>query len=274
MGVISGAYALISVPVGLALRILMIGDVVGRPGRRAVKALLPGLRRDMCLDLVVANGENLAGGFGISRETAVELLGYGVDVITSGNHVWDKKEIIPHMDSDLPLLRPLNYPPGSPGRGHLRKGGATVVNLIGRVFVGTFDCPFRAADAVLEAQEDQASIVIVDLHAEATSEKEAMGWYLDGRVSVVAGTHTHVPTADTRVLPKGTAYVSDLGMVGAVDSVIGSEPKDVLERFLYQTPKRLHIVDKGPLRFNSVLIEVDESTRKATLIERVDREIP
>jgi metallophosphoesterase (TIGR00282 family) len=251
----------------------MIGDVVGRPGRTAVKAFLPNLRDELGLDLVVANGENLAGGAGITFGTADELLSSGVDIITSGNHVWDQKEIIPYLDSDLPILRPLNYPPGTPGRGHARHGEALVVNLIGRVFVGTFDCPFRAIDRLLKESTDRPKVVIVDMHAEATSEKAAIGWYLDGRVSAVAGTHTHVPTADSRILPKGTAFVSDLGMVGASNSVIGARIEDVLERFLTQTPRRLQVATGGPIRFNSVLIEIDESTGKATGISRVDKEL-
>ena len=255
------------------MRVLMIGDVIGKPGRETVKTLLPDLREELGLDLVIANGENLAGGFGITRDTANELLSSGVDVITSGNHIWDQKEIIPYMDSDLPILRPLNYPPATPGRGSIRTGDVLVVNLIGRVFVGTFDCPFRAMDSLLEELSDTPPIIIVDLHAEATSEKIAMGWYLDGRVSAVVGTHTHVPTADARVLPKGTAFVSDLGMTGPVNSVIGSEIEDVLARFLTQMPRRLKIVSKGPMKLNSVLIEIDEQTGKATDIVRIDREL-
>ena len=251
----------------------MIGDVIGKPGRRAVASLLPGLRDDLALDMVVANGENSAGGFGITSETADELLSAGVDVITSGNHIWDQKEIIPHLDSDLPVLRPLNYPPGTPGRGSLRMGDTLVVNLLGRVFVGNWDCPFRAIDQLLNEIPDPPKVVVVDLHAEATSEKVAMGWYLDGRVSAVVGTHTHVPTADARILPKGTAYVSDLGMVGAANSVIGVQIGEVLERFLTQTPRRLQVATKGPFVFNSVMIEIDEETGKSPNITRVDREL-
>ncbi len=255
------------------MRVLMIGDIVGKPGRRAVKTLLPGLRSELGLDFVIANGENLAGGFGITPDTAEEILSSGVDVITSGNHVWDQKAIVEHLDSDLPLLRPLNYPPGTPGRGHLVMGDVMVVNLLGRVFVGTTDCPFRAVDALIKEQNPVPPIIVVDLHAEATSEKIAMGWFLDGRASVVAGTHTHVATADTRVLPKGTGYVSDLGMVGPTNSVIGVETSDVIERFLTQTPRRLRVATAGPVRFNSVLIDIDPSSGKATDIVRVDREI-
>ena len=254
------------------MRVLMIGDVVGSPGRKAVQALLPDLRHELHLDLVTANGENAAGGFGITLDTADELLSSGVDIITSGNHIWDQKEIIPHLDSTLPILRPLNYPPDTPGRGYGNMKGVLVVNLIGRVFIGTCDCPFRAMDQLLEELPDPPPI-IVDLHAEATSEKQAMGWYLDGRVSVVAGTHTHVATADTRILPKGTGYVSDLGMVGTTDSVIGSQIQEVLERFLTQTPRRLSVATKGPVRFNGVLFEIDETTGKTTDVVRIDREI-
>ena len=255
------------------MRILMIGDVVGRPGRRAIEALLPDLRDELHLDLVLANGENTASGFGITLDTANELLSSGVDIITSGNHIWDQREIIPHLESTLPILRPLNYPPDTPGRGYLRTGNALIVNLIGRLFVGTFDCPFRAIDKLLKELPDPPKVIVVDFHAEATSEKEAMGWFLDGRVSAMVGTHTHVPTADARILPKGTAYVSDLGMVGALNSVIGAETEEALARFVTQMPQRLRIPTKGPLRFNSVLVEVDEATGKATDIVRVDREL-
>ena len=251
----------------------MIGDVVGRPGRKAVGALIPGLRREFRVDFVVANGENAAGGFGITVETANELLSSGVDVIMSGNHVWDRKQVVPHLDGELPLLRPLNYPPAAPGRGHIAVDGVLVVNLIGRVFVGNSDCPFRAMDALLDELSAGPSVVLVDMHAEATSEKAAMGWYLDGRVSAVVGTHTHVPTADARLLPGGTAFVSDLGMVGPVNSIIGVKPEDVLKRFLTQTPQRLTVASGGPTAFNSVLIEIDEATGKAVGVERVDRQI-
>ena len=254
------------------MRVLMIGDVVGRAGRNTVKKLLPELRQELGLDFVIANGENAAGGFGINMRTANELFSSGVDVITSGNHIWDQREIIPHLDDeDTRILRPLNYPPSTPGKGYIFNNGVLVVNLIGRVFVGTFDCPFRAMDTLLDELEDIPKIIIVDLHAEATSEKEAMGWYLDGRVSVLVGTHTHVPTADTRVLPKGTGFVSDLGMVGALNSIIGAEPDDVMVRFLNQMPQRLRIVTKGPVRFNSVMIDIDDSTGKTRDISRVDR---
>ena len=255
------------------MRVLMIGDVVGRPGRKAVRTLLPGLRREHDLDLVIANGENASGGFGISFKSAQELYDSGVDVITSGNHIWDQRDIIEHLDSDMPILRPLNYPGDTPGRGYLVFNDVLVINLIGRVFLGNYDCPFRGVDRVLDEMDGAVNAIIVDLHAEATSEKEAMGWYLDGRVSVMAGTHTHVPTADSRILPKGTAFVSDLGMVGALHSIIGSEPEAVLARFLTQTPRRLKVAESGPLRFNSVLIDLDDSSGKAKRIQRLDMNI-
>lgn len=255
------------------MRILMIGDVIGKPGREAVRALLPDLKRERSIDFVICNGENTAGGFGITADTAAELLESGVDVLTSGNHIWDKKEIIPHMDGPLPLIRPANYP-DAPGRGHLSQNGVTVVNLMGRVFMGPLDCPFRTADALLDQLREETGnkVMIVDFHAEATSEKQAMGWYLDGRVSAVFGTHTHVGTVDARILPKGTAYLTDVGMTGPTDSVIGSDKGAVLERFLSSLPNRLAVAT-GPCMLNAVQVDVDEETGKATSIDRVDRTI-
>ena len=250
----------------------MIGDVIGRPGRRAVEAILPGLRDEYDIDLVVANGENSAAGFGLTVETAHELFDSGVDVITSGNHIWDQKEIIPYMDLDVPILRPLNYPPNTPGKGWVSVNGILVVSLIGRVFVGNYDCPFRAMDKLIEQMGQSHKVILVDFHAEATSEKMAMGWYLDGRVSAVVGTHTHVGTVDTSLLREGTAYVTDLGMVGPSHSVIGSTIEDVLERFLKQTPRRLSVAS-GSVKFGSVMVDIDEINGKATSIVRVDREV-
>ena len=253
------------------MRVLMIGDVVGSPGRKAVQQLVPPLRREYDINLVVANGENSAGGFGVTYDTAQDLLGAGVDVITTGNHVWRKKEIIPYLQEDLPIVRPSNFPPGVPGRGYLNVGKVMVLNLMGRVFMEALDCPFREAERVLkENKELGAKIILVDFHAEATSEKQALGWYLDGRVSAVVGTHTHVATADARIMPEGTAYVSDLGMVGPINSVIGTDPNAVLEKFLTQTPQRFTVA-KGPVVFNSVLINIDDDTGRASSIERIDR---
>jgi metallophosphoesterase (TIGR00282 family) len=250
--------------------ILAIGDIVGKPGRKAISQLLPGLRQQYGLDLVIANGENAAGGVGLTLATAKELLDGGVDVLTSGNHIWAQKEIIPYLDSDMPILRPLNYPPGVPGKGYLVIKGVAVVNLMGRVFIGDLDCPFRAMDQLLAKLEPK--IIIVDFHAEATSEKVAMGRYLDGRVSAVLGTHTHVGTIDAQLLPKGTAYVSDIGMSGPIDSVIGDDAEAVIQRFLTQMPHRLG-VGKGKAALNAMLLRVDDDTGKAISIERIYGEV-
>jgi 2',3'-cyclic-nucleotide 2'-phosphodiesterase len=254
------------------MRVLFIGDIVGKPGRRAIEALVPGLREELRIDIVVANGENAAAGRGITIKTAKEIFGGGVDVITSGNHIWDQSEIIPYLDGDAPLLRPVNYPPGVPGRGVERFGGLTVVNLMGRTFMADIDDPFRAAEHVLESLP-AGTPILVDMHAEATSEKVAMGWYLDGRVSAVVGSHTHVPTADQRILPGGTAFVTDAGMCGPRDSVIGVEVEAVLRRFLTGMPARFTVAEKSrTVQFNSVMIDIDEGTGRACSIERVDRE--
>jgi 2',3'-cyclic-nucleotide 2'-phosphodiesterase len=249
----------------------MVGDAVGRTGRQAVARLLPDLRREFHLDFVIANGENAAAGRGITPAVADDLFRAGVDVITTGNHIWDQKEIIPYLDSGAPILRPLNFPPGVAGRGVLQQGAVTVINLQGRVFMANIDCPFRAADQALVGLPPN-SIIIVDMHAEATSEKLAMGWYLDGRVSAVVGTHTHVGTVDIRILPRGTAFVCDVGMTAARDSIIGDAVDDVLQRFLTAMPIRLQPAT-GPAILNSVLIDVDDQTGRARQIERVDREI-
>lgn len=254
------------------MNILLIGDVVGRPGREAVTRLLPALRARYSLDLVIANADNAAGGRGVTSATAGELLRAGADVITSGNHIWNQKEILPHLETDLPVLRPLNYPPGVPGRGWIEKNGVVVVNLIGRVFMGEFDCPFRAFDNLVQQSGVGDKIVVVDFHAEATSEKCAFGWYADGRASAVIGSHTHIGTADARVLPGGTAYVTDAGMTGPRDSVIGVGIKAAIRKFMTQIPSHLAVAE-GPCIFNAVLVEVDPRTRKARRIERVDREV-
>ena len=250
----------------------MIGDIVGKPGRRAVREFLPGLRDEYGINLVVANGENAAGGLGITAPTAQELLDSGVNVITTGNHVWAKKDIIPYLDSgDLPVIRPLNFPPGAPGHGFLLRNKVLVVNLMGRVFMGEYDCPFRAMDVLLAEMKDDVRVIIVDFHAEATSEKIAMGRYLDGRVSALLGTHTHVGTIDACILPKGTAYVTDVGMVGPTDSVIGDDADSVLYSFLTRMPHRLS-VGKGSAVFNGILVEVDKSSGRAVGIQRIQRE--
>jgi 2',3'-cyclic-nucleotide 2'-phosphodiesterase len=254
------------------LRVLFIGDVVGKPGRRALQALVPGLRDELDIDVVVANGENVAGGRGLTLRTATELFDCGVDIISSGNHIWDQKEIFEYLDSEEPITRPANYPPGTPGRGWVTHRGLTVLNLQGRTFMQAIDCPFRGADAALKVL-DPAVPVLVDFHAEATSEKVAMGWYLDGRVAAVVGTHTHVPTADQRLLSKGTAFVTDAGMVGARDGVIGFQIEAVHRLFLTQLPTRLPVEESTrEMILNSVLIEIDDASRRARSIRRIDRE--
>lgn len=253
------------------MNILMIGDIVGKPGRKAVKSILPALREEYSIDLVIANSENAAGGFGLTPETADFLFECEIDVLTSGNHIWDQKEIIPYLNSDMPVLRPMNYPQDVPGRGFIQKSDVTIVNLQGRTFMSNIDCPFRTIDRLL-SHLNNPLMVVIDFHAEATSEKNALGRYLDGRVSVVAGTHTHVPTADAKILPFGTAYVTDIGMVGPKDSVIGDDADGVISRFLTQLPRRLS-VGKGNVLFNSVLIKIENSSGRATAITRIDREV-
>ena len=252
--------------------ILAIGDIIGKPGRQAVNELLLGLREQYGLDLVIANAENTAGGLGLTPTTARELLNAGVDVLTSGNHIWAQKEIIPHLDGEMPILRPLNYPPGVPGRGYMVKKQAMVVNLMGRTFIGNFDCPFRAMDQLLAELQHKPPVIIVDFHAEATSEKMAMGKYLDGRVSAVLGTHTHVGTIDAQLLPQGTAYVTDIGMTGPTDSVIGDDTEEVLQRFLTAIPHRLS-VGRGKTMLNAILVRVDDESGKAMNIDRIYREV-
>jgi 2',3'-cyclic-nucleotide 2'-phosphodiesterase len=253
--------------------VLTIGDIIGRPGRQAVEKLLPVLKKQYKTDLVIANGENVAGGVGLTKLTAEDLIKAGVDVITSGNHIWAQKDIIPCLDSDMPIIRPMNYPPGLPGNGYIVfKNKAVVVNLIGRTFIGNFDCPFRAMDDLIERLSGQYKIIIIDFHAEATSEKMALGRYLEGRVSAVLGTHTHVGTIDVQILPRGTAYVTDIGMTGPLDSVIGDDADAVIERFLSMVPKRLS-VGKGKVMFTGILTEIDEASGKAVKIERITEEI-
>lgn len=255
-------------------RILFVADVVGHPGREAVKAILPGLRDELRPDVTIVNGENAAGGFGLTAKIAAELKGAGADVITSGNHVFAQKEFVNELPELDRVLRPANYPPAAPGQGWcvLEASGqqVLVMNLMGRIFLDALDDPFRAADMIL-SDHPEAKIVFCDMHAEATSEKTAMGWYLDGRASAVVGTHTHVATADARVLPGGTAYVTDVGMVGPRDGCIGMDKDVVIQRFLTGVPNRF-VVASGTVTFNSVLVKIDGSTGRATAIQRIDRE--
>ena len=255
------------------MKILAIGDVIGKPGRRAVKQFLPGLINEFDINFVVANGENSAHGIGITLNTARELHESGVDALTTGNHVWAQREMIRSLDSDPRIIRPLNFPPAAPGRGFAIFGDVMVVNLIGRVFVGQYDCPFRTMDSLLSTITPLPAIIIVDFHAEATSEKVALGRYLDGRVSAVVGTHTHIGTTDARVLPGGTAYVTDIGMVGPVDSIIGDDVDNVLNSFLTGLPHKLS-VGKGRVAFDAMLLDIDEKTGRARSIQRIRLEEP
>lgn len=250
------------------MKILVMGDVIGKPGREAVKEILPRLRDEYGITLAIANGENAAGGIGLTPGTAQELFDSGIDVITTGNHVWAHHEVIPYLDSAAAVIRPLNYPPMTPGRGYWIKDNIMVVNIIGRTFVGDFDCPFRAMDKLLGELDRKPAVIIVDFHAEATSEKVAMGRYLDGRVSAVLGTHTHVGTIDACILPKGTAYVTEIGMVGPINSVIGVEVSAVIDRFLTQIPKRFSVA-KGQVSFDAIVVEATDNSGKAIDIKRV-----
>jgi metallophosphoesterase (TIGR00282 family) len=251
--------------------VLFLGDVIGRTGRRAMDKFLPGLIKKHAPSLIVANGENAAGGSGITEEIGKELF-LQVDVLTSGNHIWDKKEALPYLGREPRLLRPANYPAVNPGHfSYVFQHGdgvkAAVLNLQGRVFMEPLDCPFRRADEEIAALAAETPIIIVDIHAEATSEKQALGWYLDGRVSAVIGTHTHVPTADERILPKGTAYISDVGMVGGRNAVIGISNEQALQRFLTSRPQRFEPSRDG-LFLSCVFVEIDPGTGKALSIKR------
>lgn len=256
------------------MRILFVGDVFGGAGRRILKPALRRLRKELSPDLVVVNGENSAGGKGLTPDTSEELFRAGSDVVTSGNHVWDRREIVPYIGSHERLLRPANYPDPAPGAGvcivTARDGNeVAVINVMGRVFMPDVDDPFRIIDAVLAEIRGRAQVILVDFHAEATSEKMAFGWYLDGRVTAVVGTHTHVATADERILPKGTAYISDVGMTGPHDSVIGMDKALVLERFLTQRPVRFEPAD-GDVRLSGVVIEASPLDGKAASIRRIE----
>lgn len=257
------------------LRVLLLGDLVGSPGRTVVHRLLRPLRRQYAVDLTIANGENSAAGRGITIATAEDMVAAGIDVITTGNHVWRHRDLIGALAGPLKILRPLNYPAGAPGQGWLTMmvGGSrvTVVNALGRAFMEPLDNPFLAIDRLLKAPPSDLGAVIVDFHAEATSEKRALGWFLAGRVAAVVGTHTHVPTADAQILAGGTAYVTDLGMCGPRRSVIGAEIEPTVERFLTQRPTRYEVASAGPLDFNAVLIEIERTTGRSVSIRRVDR---
>jgi len=259
------------------MKILFIGDIVGSPGREAVKGLLPGLKERYRLDFVIANAENAAGGSGITPKIAQELFTCGVDVLTSGDHIWKKREILEIIGEQPRILRPLNYPPGAPGQGqglfntrdNVKVG---VINVNGRVFMEALDCPFRTVNQAQEELSRHTPIIIVDIHAEATSEKVALGWYLDGKVSAVLGTHTHVQTADEKILPAGCAYISDVGMTGPLYSVIGRKIEDVLARFITSLPARFNVAQED-IGLQGVVLDIDEHSGKATSILRIQEKL-
>jgi metallophosphoesterase (TIGR00282 family) len=254
--------------------LLFIGDIVGRPGRELVRRAIPVLVSHHQVDLVIANVENAAAGFGVTPDIADDFMSHGVQVMTGGNHTWDKKEIVPYFADQPCLLRPANMPAGTPGRGafvaRATNGVAVaVINAMGRVFMTAIDDPFRVVMDEIAAVQDRAKVIFVDFHAEATSEKVAMGWYLDGKVTAVVGTHTHVQTADERVLPQGTAYITDVGMTGPHDSVIGVERGAIIQRFLTGLPQRFETATENP-RLNGVIVKADETTGRAISVERVN----
>ncbi|MCL0086367.1 TIGR00282 family metallophosphoesterase [Thermodesulfovibrionales bacterium] len=255
------------------MKVLFIGDIIGKIGRRIGKSLLPDVVNRYKIDVVIANGENIAGGFGITEKTAMELFSCGVHIITTGNHVWDKKEAIPYIAKESNVLRPINYPVGTPGVGSViftprNNTKVAVINISGRVFMNTLDCPFRIGKAEVERLRESTNIIVVDFHAEATSEKIAFGYYIDGMVSAVIGTHTHVQTADEQILPDGTAYITDVGMTGPQMSVIGIKKEQIIERFLSQMPIKYEIA-KGNVTLSAVIIEINEESGKAIKIERL-----
>lgn len=255
------------------MRILFIGDIVGSPGRKAVQELVPKIKRKEKIDFVIANAENAAGGSGLTPRLAEELFSCKIDVLTSGDHIWKKKEIMETLDEEKRLLRPANYPKGAPGSGWgiytlKNENKIGVINLVGRVFMESVECPFRTVRDIIEEIKKETPVIIVDMHAEATSEKIALTWYLDGLASAILGTHTHVQTADERIYPKGTAYLTDVGMTGPHDSVIGRKVEQILTRFITQLPTRFEMAEEN-VQLNGAIVTIDEKTGKATDIKRV-----
>lgn len=255
------------------MNILLIADIVGRPGRKAIKTLLPNIQREHNIDFIIANAENAAGGRGLNRQVMNELLSSGIDVLTMGNHVWDNKEIYSFIDDEFRLIRPLNFPPYCPGQGyHIYTGGIGkkigVINVMGRVFLPALDCPFRTIEEVLKEIQEECDIIIVDMHAEATSEKLALAYYFDGKVTAVFGTHTHIQTADERILPGGTAYITDLGMTGPIESILGMDKDMVIKKIIYQRPVRLEVAG-GSAQLQGVILKTDEMTNRVLNINRV-----
>ena len=254
-------------------KLLMIGDIVGRPGRNIIRQTLPSIKRKYEADYVIANGENAAGGNGITEKIAQELFISGIDFLTMGNHVWDNKDVFNFIDKENRMVRPANYPGDAPGKGYqiiqTDKGVEVgILNISGRTFMNALDCPFKAAEDIVKEIRKKTKIIIVDFHAEATSEKIAMGYFLDGKASVVVGTHTHVQTADEKILSNGTAYITDLGMTGPSDSILGVEKERVIRKFLTQLPVKFEVA-KGPAEINGIVVEIDATTGKAVQIKRI-----
>jgi metallophosphoesterase (TIGR00282 family) len=260
-----------------AMKILFIGDIVGSPGRRAVREIIPRIKEKEKVDFIIANAENAAGGSGLTPKIAEELLSYGVNTLTSGDHIWKRKEIMDILNEDDRILRPANYPEGVPGRGwgiYSTKGKFKigVINLVGRVFMESLECPFRVGRGIVEEIKRETPIILMDIHAEATSEKIALVWYFDGLISAILGTHTHVQTADERIYPKGTAFLTDVGMTGPHDSVIGRKAEQILTRFITQLPTRFEMAEEN-VQLNGAIITIDEKTGKAKDIKRISEKL-
>ncbi len=255
------------------MNIMMIGDICGQPGRRTAAHYIPLLKEKYNLDLIIANGENSAGGVGITAKVLEELSEMGIDCITAGNHIWDKKEVLNFIDTENNLIRPANYPPGTPGKGYyilsIKNRKVAIINLLGRVFMPPIDCPFRTVNQILSEIKDTCEIIIIDFHAEATSEKLALGYYLDGQVSCIAGTHTHIQTADERILPQGTAYISDIGMVGSWNSILGVDKEPVIKKFLTGLPTKFTVANGSETIFCAAMITIDSDTNKVAHITRI-----
>ena len=255
------------------MRVMLVGDVIGRPGRRAFREYVQKLRKEKKIDVVIANGENSAAGKGLTRTSLDELYSGGADIITTGNHVWDKKDVMEFIDSEPFLIRPANYPEGTPGKGYclypFKAKTIGVMNLSGRTFMPALDCPFQKAEELLKEMQGQCDVIFLDFHAETTSEKMALGFYLDGRITGLVGTHTHIQTADERILPRGTAYITDLGMVGPWNSVLGVRTDNIIYKFTTGLPVRFEVEDEGPRVFSAVIVETDDKTNQAVGIERI-----
>ena len=255
------------------MRVMLVGDVVGKPGRKAFQKYTPQLKAEKHIDVVIVNGENSAGGKGYTRKSLDGLYHGGADIITSGNHVWDKKDVLEFIDQEPFLIRPANYPEGAPGKGYcvypFKAKNIGVVNLSGRAFMPDMDCPFQKIEEILRELRRECDIIFLDFHAETTSEKMAMGWYLDGRVNAVVGTHTHIQTADDRILPEGTAYITDLGMVGPWNSILGVKTEIILQKFTTCLPCRFDLEESGPMVYSALIVDIDDATNKTVGVERI-----